>query len=480
MAIPNIVGTVTGGRNGTGSFTVTPPAGASGYLAIVEHKQGSITPPSGWTLVGSSTGQATWSLQKIYSAGASPGTSWSATITGSPGGVSLTMVGYDGAITVEQQNSTGGLTCPSVTTTNPALVVRMMGTQPFSGAPTVGYPAGATLGRASFAQNDGGEYWASGVAHTSQSTPGASGTAAFTISGSGGHDGPFGWTLAITSSGGGPTNHDADTATSVTATATAAATKATTGGTSSSVTASVTSAATRGVTGAASPLSASATTTAVGVRGTAGTASQNVTATLSADATVGSSNTADAPLTVTAGLTAAVMQNQPVTGQRAVTATTTADAVITSGAIAQAPLNATANLTAAAARATTATTGISVTAAITATAQVSTAHTAQALLNVNVITASEVYEPVFYFTPPTERNQGTDDYFWGRYQTKYGVSVFWNGTTFVDRANPLWEEMDPLEDGVTYFLGGHYYQVTEEVADALVLAGYSVQETPFE
>lgn len=78
-----------------------------------------------------------------------------------------------------------------------------------------------------------------------------------------------------------------------------------------------------------------------------------------------------------------------------------------------------------------------------------------------------------YFTPPTLKKQGTSDPFWGRYQTEYGVSVLWNGSAFVDWPNPMHEELAPLEDGVTYFLGGRTYEVTAEVAAALVASGYT-------
>lgn len=83
-----------------------------------------------------------------------------------------------------------------------------------------------------------------------------------------------------------------------------------------------------------------------------------------------------------------------------------------------------------------------------------------------------------YFSPPTLKKQGTSDPFWGRYQTEYGVSVLWTGTQFVDRPNPMHEELAPLQDGVTYFLGGRDYIVTDEVAETLAASGYVTSEGP--
>lgn len=83
-----------------------------------------------------------------------------------------------------------------------------------------------------------------------------------------------------------------------------------------------------------------------------------------------------------------------------------------------------------------------------------------------------------YFSPPTLKKQGTDDPVWGRYQTYYGVSVLWTGSQFADRPNPMHEELAPLQDGVTYFLGGREYLVTDEVAATLAASGYETQDGP--
>ena len=113
-------------------------------------------------------------------------------------------------------------------------------------------------------------------------------------------------------------------------------------------------------------------------------------------------------------------------------------------------------------------------------AQVSTNHSAEAslFLSVSTLADSGVTEPVFIFEPPTLKDQATNDPFWGRYQTQYALSVVWNGTQFVDVSVPMHDDLALLKDGETYFLGGHIYVITDEVAAALQASGYEVQENP--
>lgn len=58
-----------------------------------------------------------------------------------------------------------------------------------------------------------------------------------------------------------------------------------------------------------------------------------------------------------------------------------------------------------------------------------------------------------------------------------GLSVIYRAGHYVTVQNPSQEELTPLKDGVTYFLGGHEYFVTTAVAAALITDGYSITST---
>ena len=77
------------------------------------------------------------------------------------------------------------------------------------------------------------------------------------------------------------------------------------------------------------------------------------------------------------------------------------------------------------------------------------------------------------FTPPTT-TESSDDYFFGRYKVPVGISVVWNGTTFVNQAYPWLGDLVNLTEGVTWFQGGRTYEVSSATADALTTAGYTV------
>lgn len=76
------------------------------------------------------------------------------------------------------------------------------------------------------------------------------------------------------------------------------------------------------------------------------------------------------------------------------------------------------------------------------------------------------------FEPPTI-NQGSDDYFFGRYSIPVGQSVLKRAGHYVTVQTPWLGELDGLVDGTDYFLGGHIYTVTPEVASALNADGYT-------
>jgi hypothetical protein len=53
-------------------------------------------------------------------------------------------------------------------------------------------------------------------------------------------------------------------------------------------------------------------------------------------------------------------------------------------------------------------------------------------------------------------------------------SVVYVSGHYVTVDSPEQSLLDTLVQGTTYFLGGHYYDVTQDVADALVADGYTV------
>ena len=80
------------------------------------------------------------------------------------------------------------------------------------------------------------------------------------------------------------------------------------------------------------------------------------------------------------------------------------------------------------------------------------------------------------FEPPTQL-QGCDDIFWGRYSIPVGQSVVMRDGHYRTTPTPWIGELDGLVDGVDYFLGGHIYEVSDEVADRLEGDGFTVDRT---
>lgn len=76
------------------------------------------------------------------------------------------------------------------------------------------------------------------------------------------------------------------------------------------------------------------------------------------------------------------------------------------------------------------------------------------------------------FTPPTTTEQ-SDDPFFGRYQMTVGLSVLWDGATFVTTPYPWLGDLVDLTEGVTWFQGGRTYTVDSATATALNTAGYT-------
>lgn len=76
------------------------------------------------------------------------------------------------------------------------------------------------------------------------------------------------------------------------------------------------------------------------------------------------------------------------------------------------------------------------------------------------------------FTPPTT-TESSEDLLFGRYQMTVGISVLWNGSTFVDQPYPWLGEIVDLVEGETWFQGGRTYTVSSTTATALNAAGYT-------
>lgn len=202
MAIPGIVGTASGGITGSGGFTVDPPGGSSGWLAIA-HWNGSLiqlTVPSGWeAYVGPAETIDDWTNYGIwYSNTPTPGSDWSH--DSNTEAAAVLVVGYDGAITIEQSAGTdSSMNCPTVTTTNSALVTRILMVNAFNAPTILTYPTGHPDGQAQKIQNGGGggDESATAICHVSQVSPGATGTALYDLNNS--DYGPRVQTLALTS-----------------------------------------------------------------------------------------------------------------------------------------------------------------------------------------------------------------------------------------------------------------------------------------
>lgn len=79
------------------------------------------------------------------------------------------------------------------------------------------------------------------------------------------------------------------------------------------------------------------------------------------------------------------------------------------------------------------------------------------------------------FTPPTV-DQSSNDSFFGRYSIPVGQSVVRVSGAFQTVAFPwLGELVAAGTEATDWFLGGRTYEVSEEIADELTLAGYEVE-----
>lgn len=185
MVAPAIQGTATGGRQGNGTFSVTPPASSLSYRAYVMAGEATTTlTATGWTEVYK---ESVSGLLRIFEATSpTPGSSW--TVANTPDSTAPTrmvVIGFTQPVSESRTLGTpNGLTCPSKAVGAETLVARVI-----VGANTtdvnVGYPAAATLGRDQsrfFISGAPANVWVA-VAFQEQATAATVGTAAFSVGG---------------------------------------------------------------------------------------------------------------------------------------------------------------------------------------------------------------------------------------------------------------------------------------------------------
>jgi hypothetical protein len=217
--IPSVVNTTQGGsiNEAAGAFTVNLPASSSSYLAVVAAMNGSasVTPPANWTLLedrpDGANGDSDWNQFFVYYAqdSNSPGTSWDwNTNQSTEDAISVIIYGFDQEIVIdgEAYNDNSSFVAPSVTTTEPALIVRALTVNTFDpGGGTMNYPAGAPDDRVTLSTDSGnccGDSATVALATSEQASPGATGTATFSLSGTDTYV-PIAGTIAIASSNSG-------------------------------------------------------------------------------------------------------------------------------------------------------------------------------------------------------------------------------------------------------------------------------------
>jgi hypothetical protein len=175
----------------------------------------SVTPPANWTLLedrpDGANGDSDWNQFFVYYAqdSDSPGTSWDwNTSQSSEDAISVIIYGFDQEIAIngEAYNDNSSFVAPSVTTTEPALIVRALTVNTFDpGGGTMNYPAGAPDDRVTLSTDSGnccGDSATVALATSEQVSPGATGTATFSLSGTDTYV-PIAGTIAIASSNSG-------------------------------------------------------------------------------------------------------------------------------------------------------------------------------------------------------------------------------------------------------------------------------------
>lgn len=195
MAV-SVVGTpASGGRSGSGSFSITPPAGATSYLAGATCPAAYLTPPSGWTLVSEVDLGTSGSKLSIYSGSSAAGSAWSTTagtIAGAGVPVIVQMIGFSTNIgttpairVINTLNPTDGAPWNRGLHCRPGILVNMMAAQSATdGAMT--YPTTAPDNRGQYRLRDTSAGYTNmvGVATRTIATDAWSGEARWVIPGS--------------------------------------------------------------------------------------------------------------------------------------------------------------------------------------------------------------------------------------------------------------------------------------------------------
>lgn len=191
MAGPAPVGVASGDRIGSGAVTVTLPAGAAGYVALVTTESATAPVATGWQVIDS--GSFSPDAGHWYIMAAAAGASGTFTFTTSATAPAVVAVmGIDQTFAIEAgTKATGVRVAPSVTTLgSDRLIITGLADLGEAGYVT-GYPTGATLGRVTHTRNTTAGYSvAAAMAAFTQSTSGASATSTWT-SGDGNGPGVF-------------------------------------------------------------------------------------------------------------------------------------------------------------------------------------------------------------------------------------------------------------------------------------------------
>lgn len=192
-AVPQYVGWSSNGLiNAAGtaqSVTVPLPSNSRGFMAVLSGVVASsdITVPTGWSEV--TTGQIgsqTDRPARVYLATSeTPGTVWQ--FPSGVSGVSIGVTGYDVPVEISTQSwwaATEPRTLSVTTAVNNVLVARVISSRSTADGP-IGYPNNATIGRNQRYDYLSAGGWATriGIAHNEQLTPGATGSALFTVPG---------------------------------------------------------------------------------------------------------------------------------------------------------------------------------------------------------------------------------------------------------------------------------------------------------
>lgn len=189
----NIIGVAQDSRVGGGTLTLTPPAGAVSYIALCTGANyggpnNSPTPPAGWMLL--ELWDNSWSRHAIYFANSLPGSDWnydedfSVQVTGYNQPLALPLQ-YGADVDLNDLLPAQMTPSPSITTTQPALIMRIFFTQPWNAAGPYEpvYPMAATLYRnyAGAPPDGGGDTIMLAAAYEVQSVAGATGVSDWTM-----------------------------------------------------------------------------------------------------------------------------------------------------------------------------------------------------------------------------------------------------------------------------------------------------------